>query len=121
MSDRSHAKTALEELRAIECDSIPAALTETYDRALEDVYTLCVDLEAATEPDDQATEQPDTPEDWDEEDWEDQLAEAREKAEIPQTKGTLTTKTIDGRDYYYLQWRDGDSIKSQYIGPVDPA
>lgn len=121
MSDRAHAKTALEELRAIDRDSIPTELTETYERALEDIETLCADLEAAVETDDQSTEHPDTPEEWDEDDWEDQLAEAREKAEISRTTGTLTTKTIDGRDYYYLQWRDGDTITSQYVGPVDPA
>jgi len=45
---------------------------------------------------------------------------AREKADIPVSKGTLTTKTINGRDYYYLQWRDGKTVTSQYVGPVDP-
>lgn len=33
-------------------------------------------------------------------------------------KATLTTKTIKGNDYYYWQWRDGDEIKSEYVGPV---
>ena len=121
MSDRSHAETALKELRAINQDSVPAEVTEIYEQALDDVETLCADLEAAAEADDQSTEQPDTPEEWDEDDWEDQLAEAREKAEISRTTGALTTKTINGRDYYYLQWRDGDTIRSQYVGPVDPA
>lgn len=121
MPDRSRAQTVLEELQAIDRDSIPAGLTETYERALEDVETLCAELEAAAETDDQPTADPTTPEEWDEDDWEDQLAEAREKAEISRTTGTLTTKTIDDRDYYYLQWRDGDTITSQYVGPVDPA
>ncbi|WP_434531571.1 hypothetical protein ACODNH_21540 (plasmid) [Haloarcula sp. NS06] len=121
MPNHSHAKIALEELRAIDRDSIPADLTEMYERALEDVETPCVELKAAAETDDQPTEQPDTPEEWDEDDWEDQLAEAREKAEISRTTGTLTTKTIASRDYYYLQWRDGNAITSQYVGPVDPA
>lgn len=35
-------------------------------------------------------------------------------------KRTLTAKEIDGRGYY-LQWRDGSQIKSQYIVPVSPA
>ena len=120
MPDRSHAETAIEELRAIDCDSIPGELTETYEQALEDVETLCADLEAAAETDDYPAEQLKTPEDWNDDGWEDQLAAAREKAEISRTTGTLTTKTIDDRDYYYLQWRDGDPITSQYVGPVDP-
>jgi hypothetical protein len=62
------------------------------------------------------------PEEWDDEsEWRDALDEAFEKAEIPRSKGTLTTKTIDGRDYYYVQWREGDSVKSQYVAPVSPA
>jgi hypothetical protein len=121
MSDRAHVKTALEELQAIDRDTLQADLTETYDRALEDIETLCTNLDTTTEPDDQPTDQPDTPEEWDEDEWDDKLDAAREKAAISSTKGTLTTKTIDGRDYYYLQWRDGDTVTSQYVGPVDPA
>jgi len=119
MSD--HARTALEELQAIDRDTLPAELTETYDRALEDIETLCTNLDTAAEADDQPTEQPDTPEEWDEDEWDDQVESAREKAAISSTKGSLTTKTIDGRDYYYLQWREGDTVTSQYVGPVDPA
>lgn len=65
----------------------------------------------------------DPPEEWDDDadEWEDALEDAFEKAEIPRSKGTLTTKTIDGRDYYYLQWREGDKVKSQYVAPVSPA
>lgn len=62
------------------------------------------------------------PEEWDDKDeWREALDEAFEKAEIPRSKGTLTTKTIDDRDYYYLQWREGDSVKSEYVAPVTPA
>lgn len=32
----------------------------------------------------------------------------------------ITTKTIKGNGYYYWQWRDGKSIKSEYIAPVNP-
>ena len=35
-------------------------------------------------------------------------------------KACVTTKTIDGNDYYYYQWREGDKIKSEYIRPVNP-
>ena len=86
MPGRSHVRTALEELRAIDRDAIPADLAETYERTLEDVETLYADLEVAAETDDQPTEQLDT-KGWDEDDWEDQLAEAREKAEISRITG----------------------------------
>jgi len=62
-----------------------------------------------------------TPEEWDDDRWEEELEEAREKADLTGSRGTLTTKTIEGRDYYYLQWRDGDKIRSQYVAPVTPA
>jgi hypothetical protein len=32
---------------------------------------------------------------------------------------TLTTKNINGNQYYYWQWREGEKIKSEYIRPVD--
>jgi hypothetical protein len=62
------------------------------------------------------------PDSWNEdaEAWEDALRNAFEKAEIPRSKGTLTTKTIDDREYYYLQWREGDTVTSQYVAPVNP-
>jgi hypothetical protein len=31
---------------------------------------------------------------------------------------TLTVKEINNNRYYYWQWRDGDSIRSKYKGPV---
>jgi len=62
-----------------------------------------------------------TPDEWDDDEWEDAVDDARDEADIPASKGTLTTKTIDGRDYYYLQWREGSKIKSQYVAPVTPA
>lgn len=64
----------------------------------------------------------DTPDEWDDEDedeWQEALDEAFEKADIRRSKGTLTTKTIDEREYYYLQWREGDKVKSQYVAPVN--
>ena len=62
-----------------------------------------------------------TPDEWDAEEWEDVVDDARDEADLAPGKGTLTTKTIDGRDYYYLQWRAGSKIKSQYVAPVTPA
>jgi len=65
----------------------------------------------------------DTPDEYedDEDEWEEALEEAYENAELKRSKGTLTTKTIDGRDYYYLQWREGDKVRSQYVAPVSPS
>jgi hypothetical protein len=68
--------------------------------------------------DQSATEPPD---EWDDDEWEEAVDDARKEADLPASKGTLTTKTIDGRDYFYLQWREGSKIKSQYVAPVVPA
>ena len=35
-------------------------------------------------------------------------------------KATLVQKEINDNRYWYYQWREGDSVKSQYKGPVDP-
>jgi len=62
------------------------------------------------------------PDEWgDDEDWQEELDEAFEKAEIRRSRATLTTKEIKGDDYYYLQWRDGDTVESQYVAPVNPS
>lgn len=34
-------------------------------------------------------------------------------AKLP--KGSITKKIIQGKDRYYLQWRDGDKVKSRYL------
>ena len=36
------------------------------------------------------------------------------------SKSTITVNTINDNRYYYWQWRDGDKIRSQYKGPVNP-
>lgn len=56
------------------------------------------------------------PEEWDTDEWEETL----EDADAPSGAG-ITTKTIDGRGYYYYQWREGDKIKSEYLAPVSPS
>ncbi|KAA9396373.1 hypothetical protein Har1130_19020 [Haloarcula sp. CBA1130] len=121
MSDRAHAEAALEELEAIDSNEIPADLIDTHEQAITALETLSDRFKKPTETDTQPIAEHDTPDEWAENEWDDQLAEAHEKADIPASKGTLTTKTIDGRDYYYLQWREGDTVTSQYVGPVDPA
>ena len=31
-------------------------------------------------------------------------------------KGSLTIKTINGKEYYYLVYREGEKVKTDYIG-----
>ena len=31
-------------------------------------------------------------------------------------KGSITTKTISGRNYYYLKYRQGNKVRNDYIG-----
>jgi len=66
-------------------------------------------------------ESDEVPDGWDEDDWEEAKEEAIDKAGIAPMKGTITTKTISGNDYYYLQWREGEKIKSKYIAPANPS
>jgi len=64
----------------------------------------------------------DMPEEWteDEDEWVEKIDDAYDEAEIPRSKGALTVKTIDDREYYYLQWREGEKVKSQYVASVSP-
>jgi hypothetical protein len=39
--------------------------------------------------------------------------------DIP-AKASIVTKTINDNQYYYFQWREGDTIKSEYLAPVSP-
>jgi|AntDeeMinimDraft_4_1070355.scaffolds.fasta_scaffold02398_9 hypothetical protein len=61
-----------------------------------------------------------TPDDWDEEEWDDELDEAFDEAGIPRSKGSITVNQIDGRGYFYLKWSENGEFKSQYIAPVEP-
>lgn len=80
------------------------------------------EVEAERELEERAEQDVDTtPDEWDADEWEDVVDDARDEADLAPGKGTLTTKTIDDRDYYYLQWREGSKIKSQYVAPVTPA
>jgi len=122
MSERDHAIQALEHLRKIQPPESGESTVEQHRQdAIEHVEVLVAELEKLTqvETSDDSVE---TPDGWgDDEEWEDKLETAREKAAISESKGTLTTKTINGREYYYLQWREGEKVKSQYVAPVDPA
>ena len=32
-------------------------------------------------------------------------------------KGSIITKKVSGKSYYYLKYRDGNKVKDEYIGP----
>ena len=52
----------------------------------------------------------------------DDETEAADPAERPDgvpAGASVTVKTINENRYRYWQWRDGDKIKSKYIGPAD--
>ncbi len=122
MSNRDHAIQALEHLRAIEPPESSESTIEQHRRdATEHVEALVTELEKSTQGE-TSDDSVKIPNDWDDdEEWEDALESARQKAAISPSKGTLTTKTINRREYYYLQWREGKKVKSQYVAPVDPA
>ncbi|SNR70298.1 hypothetical protein [Halorubrum vacuolatum] len=47
----------------------------------------------------------------------------RQSDDVPDdvpTKATITIKEINDNRYYYWQWREGESVKSKYKGPVNP-
>jgi hypothetical protein len=113
-------------------DELPAYLVDAIERQGPDRLRLVSNYalslagwkERQTEQavSEQTEQEPDeVPGEWDEDDWEEVKEEAIDKAEIAPTKGTITTKTISGNDYYYLQWREGDKVRSQYIAPVSPS
>ena len=76
----------------------------------------CLERQESAAPSGAGTDVPDS---WDEQAWEDTLDDAREHAGLDGSAGTLTTKTINGHDHY-LQWREGKTVESQYVAPVDP-
>ncbi|WP_336339653.1 hypothetical protein [Haloarcula brevis] len=120
MSDEEYAHQALSALKRIDAEALGQDDRDAYEQAVAAVSELAVALGASETDDAVAVEAPEECED-DEDDWEEKIDDAYEQAEIARSKGTLTTKTIDDREYYYLQWRDGEKVKSQYVAPVSPA
>jgi len=122
MGDRDHAIEALKHLRTIQsAESGGATIEQHRQNAIEEVEALVAELEKSTQVE-TSDESVETLDDWDgDEEWEDKLEAAREKASISPSEGTLTTKRINGREYYYLQWREGEKVKSRYVATVDPA
>mgnify|MGYP002760721558 FL=1 len=52
----------------------------------------------------------DTPKDWSQDEWGKVVSDTDAPA-----KANLTTKSIDGNDYYYFQWRENGKIKKVNI------
>lgn len=65
---------------------------------------------------------PAPPEEWQHrpEEWEQKMQEAKEEAGDQWGRPSLSRKEIDGREYFYLQWRHEDKVQTQYIAPVEP-
>jgi len=120
MSDEEYAHQALSALERIDDESHDEAVRDAHAEAVAAVDELAAALRESETNDAVAVEMPEEWED-DEEEWEEKIDEAYEAAEIPRSKGTLTVKTIDEREYYYLQWRKGEKVKSQYVAPVSLA
>lgn len=106
--------------------SIPKYIQEGLDKqdaeTLRDIAEFAAQLAtyredlAVAELEDDAVDEDDLPPDeWDQDDWKQALSEADAPG-----RATLTVKTINDNDYYYLQWREGDAIKSEYVAPVSP-
>lgn len=76
------------------------------------------DLEVVERPD----YKPNPPEAWEnlEDEWNQKMEAAVEKADAMPARPSLTKKEIDGSAYYYLQWRRGDTVETQYVAPVNP-
>ncbi|RLM90030.1 hypothetical protein [Haloarcula sp. Atlit-7R] len=121
MADEDYAHQALSALERIDVETLEQECRDAHEDAITAVDELAALLESDSGVEDQ--DNVDTPEEWadDEDDWDEKVSDAYEQAEIPRSKGTLTVKTIDDREYYYLQWRDRDAVRSQYIAPVRPA
>lgn len=119
MSNEEYAHQSLSALERIDADALDQDARDAYEDAVAAVDELAATLGASETDDAVAVE---APEEWaDDEEWDEKIDEAYEAAEIARSKGTLTVKTIDEREYYYLQWREGEKVRSQYVAPVSPA
>ena len=121
MSNEDYAHQALSALERIDVEALEQDGHDAHEDAIAAVNELATLLESDDRVEDQNSV--DTSEEWadNEDDWVEKVADAYEQAEIPRSKGTVTVKSIDGREYYYLQWREGDKARSQYVAPVRPA
>jgi len=61
-----------------------------------------------------------TPDEWDDDAWDEELEAAYAEAELPEGVGGIYVNHIDGRGYYYLKGSHNGEFFSQYVAPVEP-
>lgn len=93
------------------------ALCEADERTLRAAIRYArerLDDEAAARAETVAEAGRDPPWGWEgtDEEWAAAIADCEAPA-----RATPTVKTIDGNEYYYWQWSDGDATRSEYFGP----
>ena len=86
-------------------------LIEYTPERLQDVATYAEELAKHKEREARLEEEPD----------QDEVEERPDDLpdDVP-AKATITIKAINDNRYYYWQWREGDKVRSQYKGPVNP-
>jgi len=94
-------------------ENIKKRLSELDGQTLRNIALYAEQLAVAAENTEADTEQHDSEEKEDSE-----AAADDERPEAVPAKATITIKEINDNRYYYWQWREGDSVKSQYKGPV---
>lgn len=97
----------------------PAAVVDALggadDETLRATIAYCEAELASDDIQEEAEPDREPPEEYDEEQW----AEAVEDVDAP-ARATLTTKDINGNRYYYYQWSEDGTTKSEYVAPVNP-
>lgn len=122
MKNKSRADQALEYIQSIDSDELDEAAKKAREQAINDVKMLIEHIEQrnTVQNSDALTHR--VPDGWDSEDeWYAALEDAYSKTDIPESRGELTTKTIDGLEYYFLRWNEDGTVISQPVGPVNPA
>lgn len=118
MSDQEHAETALVALERIERAEQDENVRDAHQHEIAAADEL-VGLLADGKSEEIDIGAPDGRDG--EEEWKERVDNARDEGDVPARKGTLTTKTTDEREHYYLQWREGERVTSQYVAPISPA
>ncbi len=91
------------------------ALEDADDETLQAVIDYCERELASDDVDDEPEREPPKEFEGDAEQW----ADAVDCTDAP-GRATLTTKTINGSQYYYWQWSEGGKTESEYIAPKNP-
>ena len=79
-----------------------------------------VDQQRVVKDDEEGDDPFETPDEWDGEEWEKEVEDAYDDAELPEGVGGIYVNMIDGRGYYYLKGSYNGKFYSQYVAPVNP-